>query len=125
MIKKRLLEIVPESKKYIASNVLFQWLNMWCNIIMVYTIAYLLTDLLNGIQINYVKSLSIIVITIILRIFFIKLASSASYKASKSVKKTLRGLIYKNPHLQRGHEKYLLISVFLQNIPIFHSSWRI
>ena len=94
MIKKRLLEIVPESKKYIASNVLFQWLNMWCNIVMVYTIAYLLTDLLNGIQINYVKSLSIIVITIVLRILFIKLASSASYKASKSVKKTLRGLIY-------------------------------
>ena len=95
MIKKRLLEIVPESKKYIASNVLFQWLNMWCNIVMVHTVAYLLTDLLNGIQINYVKSISIIVITIILRIFFIKLASSASYKASKSVKKTLRGLIYK------------------------------
>lgn len=94
MIKKRLLEIVPESKKYIASNVLFQWLNMWCNIIMVYTVAYLLNDLLNGIQINYVKSLSIIVITIILRILFIKLASNASYKASKSVKKTLRGLIY-------------------------------
>ena len=94
MIKKRLLEIVPESKKYIASNVLFQWLNMWCNIVMVYTIAYLLTDLLNGIQLNYVKSLSIIVITIVFRILFIKLASSASYKASKSVKKTLRGLIY-------------------------------
>lgn len=94
MIKKRLLKIVPESKKYIASNVLFHWLNMWCNIVMVYTIAYLLTDLLNGIQINYVKSLSIIVITIVLRILFIKLASSASYQASKSVKKTLRGLIY-------------------------------
>lgn len=94
MIKKRLLEIVPESKKYIASNVLFQWLNMWCNIVMVHTVAYLLTDLLNGIQINYVKSISIIVITIVFRILFIKLASSASYKASKSVKKTLRGLIY-------------------------------
>lgn len=39
MIKKRLLEIVPESKKYIAMNVLFQWLGMCCNIVMMYTIA--------------------------------------------------------------------------------------
>ena len=45
MIKKRLLEIVPESKKYIAMNVLFQWIGMCCNIVMMYTIAQILSSL--------------------------------------------------------------------------------
>ena len=53
MIKKRLLEIVPESKKYIAENVVFQWLGMCCNIVMVFTIAHILNALINGTEIQY------------------------------------------------------------------------
>ena len=33
MIKKRLVQIVPDSKKYIAGNVLFQWIALISNIV--------------------------------------------------------------------------------------------
>lgn len=94
MIKKRLLEIVPESKKYIAENVVFQWMGMCCNIVMVFTIAHILNDLINGREIQYGMRFAVILITVFLRILCIKLASNASFEASKSVKLTLRSMIY-------------------------------
>ena len=94
MIKKRLLEIVPESKKYIAENVVFQWLGMCCNIVMVFTIAHILNDLINGTEIQYGMRFGVILVTIVLRIVCIKLAGNASYEASRSVKLTLRSMIY-------------------------------
>lgn len=94
MIKKRLLELVPESKKYIAENVVFQWLGMCCNIVMVFTIAHILNDLINGTEIQYGTRFGVILVTIVLRIVCIKLANNASYEASRSVKLTLRSMIY-------------------------------
>lgn len=94
MIKKRLLEIVPESKKYIAENVVFQWMGMCCNIVMVFTIAHILNDLINGREIQYGMRFAVILITVFLRVLCIKLASNASFEASKSVKLTLRSMIY-------------------------------
>lgn len=94
MIKKRLLEIVPESKKYIAENVVFQWLGMCCNIVMVFTIAHILNALINGTEIQYGMRFGVILVTIVLRIVCIKLAGNASYEASRSVKLTLRSMIY-------------------------------
>jgi len=66
MIKKRLLGLVPDSKKYIFENVLFQWIGMCSNVVMVYTIAYLLDDILKKEQVNYISSALIIIITLIL-----------------------------------------------------------
>lgn len=94
MIKKRLLELVPESKKYIAENVVFQWLGMCCNIVMVFTIAHILNALINGTEIQYGMRFGVILVTIVLRIVCIKLAGNASYEASRSVKLTLRSMIY-------------------------------
>lgn len=94
MIKKRLLEIVPESKKYIAENVVFQWMGMCCNIVMVFTIAHISNDLINEREIQYGMRFSVILITVFLRVLCIKLASNASFEASKSVKLTLRSMIY-------------------------------
>lgn len=94
MIKKRLLEIVPESKKYIAENVVFQWMGMCCNIVMVFTIAHILNDLINEREIQYGMRFAVILITVFLRISCIKLAGNASFEASKSVKLTLRSMIY-------------------------------
>ena len=94
MIKKRLLEIVPESKKYIAENVVFQWMGMCCNIVMVFTIAHISNDLINEREIQYGMRFAVILITVFLRVLCIKLASNASFEASKSVKLTLRSMIY-------------------------------
>ncbi len=94
MIKKRLLGLVPESKRYIAANVIFQWFGMCSNVVMVYTIAYLLNRMIKGEKVSYVSSAVIITITALVRIICIKLAYTASYQASKNVKRTLRGLLY-------------------------------
>lgn len=94
MIKKRLLDLVPKSKRYIAENVLFQWLGMCSNVVMVYTIAHLLNSLICKEPVFYGKSACIIIMTVIARIICVKLAHMASYQASKNVKRTLRGMLY-------------------------------
>ena len=94
MIKKRLLEIVPESKKYIAMNVLFQWLGMCCNIVMMYTIACLLNSLLLQQTISFGHSALIMILAVGIRIACIKATHTASYHASENVKKVLRGKLY-------------------------------
>ena len=45
MIKLRLLNMVPESKKYITANVLLQWLSLFANIAMMTAITTLLAAL--------------------------------------------------------------------------------
>ena len=45
MIDKRLIGIVPESRKYIAGNVALQWLSLAANIVMMTSITILLSDL--------------------------------------------------------------------------------
>lgn len=94
MIKKRLLGLVPESKKYIGLNVLFQWIGMCSSVVMVYTIAYLLNSLREQQKVNYLMSALIISVTSLVRVVCVKLAHRASYNASKKVKRTVRGLLY-------------------------------
>ena len=94
MIKKRLLALVPESKRYIAANVLFQWLGMCSNIAIVYTIATMLGSLIASTPISYGKSAVTIIAAALVRIVCVKLANTASYKASRSVKRTIRGMLY-------------------------------
>lgn len=94
MIKKRLLALVPESKRYIAANVLFQWLGMCSNIAIVYTIATMLGSLIAATPISYGKSAVTIIAAALVRVICVKLANTASYKASRSVKRTIRGMLY-------------------------------
>lgn len=46
MINKRLIQAVPESKKYIALNVTLQWLSLAANIVMIGAIGFFLQKLL-------------------------------------------------------------------------------
>ena len=48
MIKKRLIQIVPRSKKYIAANVLCQLVGLAASIVTVYAIASYLQKLWVG-----------------------------------------------------------------------------
>lgn len=99
MINTRLIGLVPESKKYIAGNVLAQWLGMCASVVMIYTIAKLLNGLCLGQTLSLAKYGAVIIIAVLLRVLCVKLAASASYHASRSVKRTLRGMIYEK--LQR------------------------
>ena len=70
MINKRLIQAVPESKKYIALNVTLQWLSLAANIVMIGAIGFFLQKLLTKTEdvTSIVVLVSIAVGAIIIRI---------------------------------------------------------
>ena len=96
MINKRLIGIVPESRKYITGNVVLQWLSLVANIVMMTAIATLLSALYIYREMSTVFSGAIVTVLVALIIRFGCTigASKMSYLSSKEVKKTLRRLIY-------------------------------
>ena len=97
MINKRLIGIVPESKKYIARNVLFQWVSLIANIVMMISITMLLLKLFYKTAdiSDIIRTLMIALVTVIVRYICTTYASKMGYLSSKEVKRTLRELIYK------------------------------
>ncbi len=96
MINRRLIETVPESKRHIAGNVIAQWISLAANIVMVFTIGWILEALLErrwetgafwgwGI---------ILLLGLLVRFICARIASRESFLASKSVKQRRRQMIY-------------------------------
>lgn len=90
------MRLCPESKKYIAGNILLQWIELLCNALMIYVIA-------GGVERLYLRKfqngdaamiLTVILVTVVLRFFTTKAATRMSYLASRTVKKTMREKIY-------------------------------
>ena len=94
MMDKRLLNVVPDSKKYIMRNVLCQWGALAANIVMMWNITALLASLLVPEPVNKVWAVIWIVLAVIVRYVCTILSSRMSYLSSKAVKKTLREKIY-------------------------------
>lgn len=97
MINKRLIGIVKESKKYIAGNIFFQWISLIANIFLMWSIAHLLQSLYDG-SINGKSIISIAIfafLAIAVRFLCSTLSTRMSYLSSRSVKKTLREMIYR------------------------------
>ena len=96
MINKRLIGTVKESKKYIAGNVFSQWISLIANIVIMGAIAKLLQDLYKG-RVGHeqvILTLIIAIAAISIRFVCSVISSKMSYLSSKSVKKTLRQMIY-------------------------------
>ena len=97
MINKRLIGTVKKSKKYIAGNVVCQWVSLAANITMMGTIAHLLQCLYEGTADG--KSIGVTAIlgafAVMVRFVCSILSSRMGYLSSKAVKKTLRELIYR------------------------------
>lgn len=97
MINKRLIDTVPESKKYIAGNVIFQWISLAANITMMAVIARLMQNLffapLTTSQIASTAAIGIL--ALLIRGACALCSSRMSYLSSKAVKKTLRAAIYR------------------------------
>ncbi len=96
MFDKRLMQMCPESRKYIAGNIILQFLELCCNVVMIRQIALLVQKL-------YEKSLGpgglaaalfVIAVTVALRFFTTKYAARMSYFASRTVKRVMREKIY-------------------------------
>ncbi len=96
MINKRLVNTVKETKKYIALNVILQWISLISNISMMGAIALLLQSLYYG-NLTYKQTVFVIVTSVIaisVRFICTKLSGKMSYLSSNAVKKRLRELIY-------------------------------
>ena len=96
MFDKRLTKLCPESKKYIAGNILLQWLELALNTVMIITVAKTVSKLYYKEWSMNDLTVPIIVIfgTLIIRFFTTQGATRMSYFASKTVKQKLRELIY-------------------------------
>lgn len=96
MFDKRLMEICPESKKYIAGNVVLQWLELLLNTLMIYCFSEIVETLRSHqtAMENIFILITIILCTVAARFFTTRLAIRMNYLASRTVKKTLRGMIY-------------------------------
>ena len=96
MFDRRLLRVCPDSKKYMAGNVLCQWLELMANALMMLLIAEAAGRLYR--KESDIKQLGLTALlilgTVIVRFFVARLAVRMSYLASRSVKRTLREKIY-------------------------------
>lgn len=97
MINRRLIGTVRESKKYIAGNVISQWISLVANIGMMAAIAKMLQSLYEGSIEDRQLILTAIVAVAAVGVRFLcsVISSRFGYLSSKEVKKTLRQMIYK------------------------------
>ena len=101
MIKKQLIQTIPESKKYIAGNVIFQWLALVSNIVLMTIITTFIAGLIDGgsgIGKYNFSSMAAMVISLIVCVIVRAVcnigSSKMSYLSSKTVKRNLRQMIY-------------------------------
>ena len=97
MINKRLIGTVKESKKYIAGNVICQWVSLAANITMMGAIAAMLQGLFDGSAGEAQIALTALIasVAVVVRFVCATTASRMGYLSSKAVKKTLREMIYR------------------------------
>ena len=97
MINKKLIGIVSESKKYVAGNVAAQWCSLTANIGIMTAVAGLLESLfLEAADINSIfATAALAAAAVFIRFVCTVLSSRMGYLSSKSVKRTLRGKIYR------------------------------
>lgn len=94
MIDKRLIRLLSGSGRYVAGNVLFQWVSLLANIAMMTGITAFLAGLFTGEVRTIAATAGVVLAAIIVRFVCILGASRMSYLSSKAVKRTLREKIY-------------------------------
>ena len=96
MIKKRLVNLLAHAKKYIVYQVVWQWLSLLCQIVMIYCVSMLLEQALFK-EVTLAEAArfgGIAFLSMALRFVCDRGASRASYHASVDVKRILRDKIY-------------------------------
>ena len=97
MIRKRLLELAPDSKKYIAGTVVLQWLKLCSDIALMFIFSYVIRIVVTDSDTAFSKLYIYIVaavMTLIIRYVCVYLSSKTSFYASAQVKKILREKMY-------------------------------
>ena len=96
MIKKRLVGLLSHAKKYIIYQVVWQWLALLCQVVMIHSASMLLeTALFREVTPRAAAGYGVLVlVALILRFVCDRQASHVSYRASVDVKRILRDKIY-------------------------------
>lgn len=96
MMDKRLIGTVKESKKYIAGNVITQWISLIANIAMMTAITVLLSAVFtDSLSSNLILITAVTAgLAVIIRAVCSIISSRMSYLSSKAVKRVLREKIY-------------------------------
>ena len=96
MIKTRLIKLLSHAKKYIVFQVIWKWLALLCQVVMIYVFSMILEQVLSGsVTERQILFYGVMVLgAMILRFLFDRQASYASYEASVDVKRILREKIY-------------------------------
>ena len=117
MINKRLVGLVPESRRYIALNVAFQWVSLVANICLITAICRVLGRVFaHTVTRGDLVTLAVIALAAIaVRALCTSGASWASFRASSAVKRRLRPVIYeKLLRLGPSYREHALTSEVVQ-----------
>ena len=94
MINKQLIRAVPESKRCIGCNVGAQWVSLLANIGLMWAVSQFLAGLWADPQYSPGACIGVAVLSLSLRFVCTVLSSKMSYLSGKTVKITLRRLLY-------------------------------
>ena len=94
MIKKRLFTLLTNSKKYIFQNIIYQWIALLSQILIIFVITDVIQQYFNHENSNYVLRISLVIVAFIIRFICDRCATKAIYLSSNEVKTVLRNQIY-------------------------------
>lgn len=97
MINRRLLGLIPDSKKYIIGNVMVQWIGLLANIIIMTMIAQILSLVIQESMNTKMlfRDVVVVLIAIYTRYTCTRVSAKLGYLSSKKVKQILREKIYR------------------------------
>ena len=94
MIKVRLIKLLSHAKKYVALQVLLQWISLIAQVLLIFTLSGMIAGIFENTLPAFGICLPIILGCIAIRFLMEWLTSRTSYKASVDVKRILRSKIY-------------------------------
>ena len=94
MIKVRLIKLLSHSKKYVVLQVLWQWISLIAQVLLIFTLSGMIAGSFENTLPAFGICLPIILGCIAIRFLMEWLTSRTSYKASADVKRILRSKIY-------------------------------
>lgn len=94
MIKIRLIKLLSHAKKYVVLQVLWQWISLIAQIILIFCLSGMIAGLFGKTTPHFAVTVPVIILCIAIRFLMEWLTSRTSYKASVDVKRILRSKIY-------------------------------
>lgn len=104
MINKRLIGLVPESRRFVAQNVAFQWVSLVANICLISVVCRMLGSIFehSASTGDFVLTAGAALAAIAVRALCTTSAAKASFRAAQSVKQRLRPIIYEKRPAKTG-----------------------